>query len=71
MSQVYIVNEASYLELPTLKGHQLRKMTSFIPMTSATLSITYTMVTTIETQKSYDWSHDKQESSRILKLDLY
>ena len=48
--QVYIVKEASYLELAVLEGHQLQNMTSCILMSSTNLSICHTVVTTIEMQ---------------------
>ena len=38
MPQVYIVNEAPYLELSMLEGHQPWSMTSFIPMSSTDLT---------------------------------
>ena len=50
MPEPYIVKEALYLELSTLEGHQTWNVTCCIPMSSTNVSITYTVITTIETQ---------------------
>ena len=39
-----------YLELSTLEGQQPQNATCFIPTSSTNVSITYTKITTIETQ---------------------
>ena len=49
-SIVYIVKEAPYLELSTLERQQPWNVTCFIPTSSTNVSITYTMITIIETQ---------------------
>ena len=71
MSQVYIGKEASYLELPILEGHQLQNMTSCILTSSTNLSITYTVVTTIETQTTIIGVMISNSLQDVLKLDLY
>ena len=74
MCQVYIVKEAPYLELSMLEGQQPQNMTCFIPMPSTNVSVTYTMITTIETQphlngvpisinlqEVYNWTYIEQD----------
>ena len=46
----FYCQEAPYLELPTLEGHQPWSRTHCIPMFSTSVSITDTVITTIETQ---------------------
>ena len=70
MSQVYIVKEASYLEFSLLEGHQLLNMTSCTPTSSTNLSITYTMVTTIETRTTIFGVLMSRSLQEVLKLDL-
>ena len=70
-SHVYIVRETSYLELPLLERHQLWNMTSCIPTSSTNLSITYTAITTIETQTLIIGVTISKSLQEVLQLDLY
>ena len=54
-----------------LKGQQLGNMTSFIPTSSTNLSLTYTMVTTIETQTTISGVIISKSLQEFLKSDLY
>ena len=71
MLQVYIVKQAHYLELSTLEGHQPRNATSFIPMSSTNISITYTVITTIEMQPFIIGVTISKCLQEVLQLDLY
>ena len=71
ISKTNIVKEASYLGLPMLEGHQLQNVTSCIPTSLTNLSITYTMVTTIEMQTSIIRVMISKSLQEVLKLDLY
>ena len=54
-----------------LKGQQLGNMTIFIPTSSTNLSLTYTMVTTIETQTTISGVMISKSLQEFLKSDLY
>ena len=71
MSQVYIVKEASYLELSTLEGQQAQNVTHFIPMSSTNVSIAYTVTTIIEMQPHLIRVTISKSLHEILQSDVY
>ena len=71
MSKVYIVKEAPYQELSSLEGHQPQNMTRCIPMPSTNVSITYTMITTIEIQSLIIGGTISKSLQEVSQSDLY
>ena len=71
MSQVYIVKEAPHLELAPLEGQQPQNVTHCIPMSSSNISITYTMITTIETQTLMIGVTKSNSLDEVLQSDLH
>ena len=70
-SQVNVVKEASYSELPMLEGHKLWNTTSCIPTSSTNLPITYTMAKPTETQSTIIGVATSKSLQEVSKLDLY
>ena len=71
MLQVYIIKEATYMELSMLEGHQPQNVSCFIPMSCTNVSISYTATTTIETQPCLLGVMISQSLQEVLQSDLY